>query len=177
MKTAKTVLFGILVTAVALSALVSPAAAYFVHDRGILISTYPQEIVVFWDGPGYYQRTLAIAIRPPWYFVEDLMGFDSLTLTITLLGSCPSCGHSGDAIQLLGADKNGQIVAHWSGVVMEEEDNGALLLYTITFVITSSTGSGYYWLDLQALAYASEATFMGWDQIPFSIYPGLYLGA
>jgi hypothetical protein len=178
MKNAKTVLLGILVTAVALSALVAPAAAEkFVHPRGILIDTYPQQILVFWNGPGYVEKTLGVAIVPPWYFVEDLMGFDSVTLTITLANTCyAGCRHYGDPLTLLGADANGRLVIHWSAVTIAEEDNGAFLLCPITFVITASTGPGFYMLYLSAEAEANSATFRGWDQVPVSVSPAFFLG-
>jgi hypothetical protein len=176
----KTFILGILMVAVALPAISAPAAATFVHPRGILMTTEPQQMVIFWDGPGYYERTIAIVIVPPWYFVNELMGFDSVTVTITLSSDCPRCVQSGDPnaepLRLLGADSNGRLVAHFSSVMMAEEDNGAMLLYTITFAITGSTGWGYYMLYLSAEATASQATFVGWDQVPVSVYPGLYLG-
>jgi len=180
MKNVKTALFGILVASILLAASAAPVAAAFYHPRGILITTYPQRVVIFWGGPGYYEEQLAVVIVPPWYFVDDLMGFDSVTLTITLISSaredCPRCGHSGGPLQLLGADPNGVLVVSWSGVSMSEEDNGALLLVPIVFIIDGATGTGGYMLYLSAEARSSLATFVGWDQVPVSVYPGTFLG-
>lgn len=180
MRNFKTALFGILVVSILLAASAAPVAAGFYHSRGILMTTYPQHVVIFWGGPGYYEETLAVVILPPWYFVDDLMGFDSVTLTITLVGSaredCPLCSHSGDPIRLLGADAKGVLVINLGSVSMSEEDNGALLVVPVTFIIDSSTGTGWYMLYLSAEAHSSLATFVGWDQVPVSIYPGLRLG-
>lgn len=180
MRNLKTALFGILVASILLVASAAPVAAGFYHSRGILIVTYPQNVVIFWGGPGYYEKTLAVVILPPWYYVDDLMGFDTVTLTIRLIGSaienCPLCGHSGGPLSLLGADPNGVLVVSWSGVSMTEEENGALLLVPITFIIDGATGSGGYMLYLSAEADSSLATFVGWDQVPVSVYPGTFLG-
>jgi len=173
MKNSKTILFGLFVTAVALSALATPAMAQFVHPRGIMMDVYPQQVVVFWNGPGRVQRDLMVIILPPWYFVEDLMGFDSVTLTIRLASDCYLCWHSGDALKLAGADADGQVVVRWSNLTMAEEDNGAVLFYTVTFIIGAGTGTGYYTLYLTAEALADEATFVGRDQVHVSVYPGV----
>jgi hypothetical protein len=172
-KSTRTVLFGMLVTAVVLSTLITPSTASFVHPRGIFITTYPQDIVVFWGRPGGYERNLAVVIKPPWYFVEDLMGFNSVTLTLTLTADCYQCRqYGGNPPTLSGADSSGRLVVQFGSVAMQEEDNGALLLCPITFVITSSTGRGFYMLFLSAEAHAADGTtFMGWDQIPVSIVP------
>jgi hypothetical protein len=52
---------------------------------------------------------------------------------------------------------------------MSEEDNGAILLYTITFVITTETGQGFYMLYLSAEAVANGVSFQGWDQVPVGL--------
>ena len=171
MKNRRTILFGILVTTIALSALITPATAKFVHPRGILITTYPQNIVVFWNSPAEHQRTLAVVIKPPWYFVEGLMGFDSVTLTLTLTPDCYQCRQNGgNPPTLAGADRDGRLVVQFGAVTMREADNGAVLLCPITFVISSPTGRGFYMLFLSAEANAADGTtFKGWDQIPVAI--------
>jgi hypothetical protein len=177
LKNGKTVLCGMLLTAVALSALIMPASASFYHPRGILITTYPQSIVVFFGKPGEYPQTLALAIKPPWYFVENLMGFTSVTLTLTLTAECYQCKRL--SVQagttpptLLGADSTGTLVMQLGAVTMQEEDNGAVLLCPITFVITGWTGRGFYMLFLSAEAHAADGTtFIGWDQIPVALVP------
>jgi hypothetical protein len=172
MKSIRTILLVALMAAVVLPALAAPAAATFIHTRGLLMSTYPQDIVVFFSAPREHSRTIAVAIVPPWYFVEDLMGFDSVKLTLTLVNSCPRCSHYGKPPDLLGADSNGQLVVQWSNVRMLEEDNGALLLCPVTFVVTYDTSIGYYMLYLSAEATADGAIFRGWDQIPVAVSPG-----
>jgi hypothetical protein len=171
-KNQKTVLLGILMTAVALSALTAPVAAFY-HPRGILITTYPQDIVVFWGRPGTYEKTLAVAIKPPWYFVDEFTGFDSVTLKITLTATCYQCRQygGGTPVKLAGADASGQLIVQWSGLTMYEEDNGALLLCPISFIISGGTTRGYYMLFLSATAQASGVTFYGWDQVPVSVVP------
>jgi hypothetical protein len=166
---ARNTLFALLITALAVSAIAAPVSALYVHPRGLLMTIYPGTVAVFRGAPGYYDRTLVIIVRPPWYFVDDLMGFDSITLTVTLVTDCPSCRSVGKPPTLLGADANGRLVAHWGALTMSEEDNGAILLYTITFVITTETGQGFYMLYLSAEAVASGVSFQGWDQVPVGL--------
>lgn len=172
MKKATKALFGVLVAAVAVSALVAPAAAEFVHPKAIFMSTYPPELLIFWDGPGNYAKSIGVAIYPPWYFVEDLMGFDTITITARLASDCITCGYFGDPLTLLNADAYGRVVVQWSSVTMAEEDNGAFLEFPITFVISSTSGTGYYFLYLTAEARSSQATFYGSNHIPVSVSPG-----
>jgi hypothetical protein len=170
-KNAKTILFGTLVAAVALSALILPATGAFTHPRGILITTYPQEIVVFWNSPGTHDRTLAVVIKPPWYFVDSLMGFTSVTLTLTLTADCYQCMSNGvNPPRLVGAANGAPMVVQFGPVAMQEEDNGAVLLCPISFVISRVTGRGFYMLFLSAEAHAADGTtFLGWDQIPVAV--------
>ena len=171
-KNAKTILLGTLVAAVVLSALVLPATAAFVHPQGILLAVYPQRIVVFGGRPGNYEKTLAVVIRPPWYFVPGLMGFASVTLTLTLTASCYQCKQFGGNPPGLAGASNGQLVVQLGAVTMQEEDNGAVLLCPITFILDTSTGRGFYMLFLSAQANAADGTiFMGWNQIPVSVVP------
>jgi hypothetical protein len=171
MKNAKTILFGILMMTVTLSALVAPAAAEkYVHSNGILMTTYPQHIVVFWGRPGEYSENLALFIRPPWYFVEEFTGFDSIKVTMTLRSDCYQCKVFGpNPPELLGAGSNNRLVVTWSSYQLYEEDNGALIEYPITFVISPNTSRGYYELELRATAEANGLTFLGWTHIPVSV--------
>jgi hypothetical protein len=165
------ILFGTLVAAIAISALILPATAAFTHQRGILITTYPQDIVVFFNSPASHDKTLAVVIKPPWYFVDSLMGFSSVTLTMTFSGTCYQCrpNHSNPPI-LAGADTSGRLVVQFGAVTMQEGDNGAVLLCPITFVIPGVTGRGFYMLFLSAEAHAADGTtFLGWDQIPVAV--------
>jgi hypothetical protein len=161
-----------LVTAMALSILTTPANAQpFFHPDGILITTYPQEIVVF---PGSaLQQTIALAIKPPWYFDPGLMGFDSVTATFTLTANCYQCrqfGTPGNPLTLGGANSNGIEVMQLGAVTMQEEDNGIVLLCPITFVISGSTTRGFYMLFISVQANAADGTtFVGWTQIPVAL--------
>jgi len=170
-KNTKTILLGTLVAAIVLSALILPATASFTHPRGILITTYPQDIVVFFNSPATHERTLAVVIKPPWYFVDSFTGFSSVTLTLTLSGTCYQCRpNNSHPPTLAGADANGKLVVQFGAVTMQEENNGAVLLYPITFVISGPTGRGFYMLFLSASAYAADGTtFLGWDQIPVAV--------
>jgi hypothetical protein len=169
-KNTHTVLIGMLVTAVALSALITPATASFVHPNGILMAVYPQDIVVFGQAPGSYDKTLAVVIKPPWYFVPNLMGFTSVTLTLTLTASCYQCHQYGGNPLLLSGANNGELVMQLGAVTMAEADNGALILVPITFIMDTSTGRGFYMLFLNAQADAADGTtFKGWTQIPVSV--------
>ena len=170
-KNTKMILFGTLVAAIAISTLILPATAAFTHTRGILITTYPQDIVVFFNSPASHERTLAVVIKPPWYFVNNLMGFTSVTLTMTLTGTCYQCrpNHSNPPT-LAGADTGGKLVVQFGAVTMTEGMNGAVLLCPITFVISGPTGRGFYMMFLSAEAHAADGTtFLGWDQIPVAI--------
>jgi hypothetical protein len=175
-KNAKTILLGTLVAAVVLSALVLPASAAFVHTRGILITTYPHQILVWLNAPSTQDSTLAVVIKPPWYFVDNLMGFTSVTLTITLTGNskvpgCESCRPNTHPPTLAGADTNGKMVIQFGAVTMDEAENGAVLLVPISFVISQGAGRGFYMLILSAEADAADGTtFLGWDHIPVAIF-------
>ena len=169
MKNATKALFGILVVTVAVSALVAPVSGKFVHPRGMFMSTYPPEILVFGGAPVEYTVDIAVIIYPPWYFVQDQMGFDSVTLTMELVSDCASCRtRGGDPPTLLGAI-NGKLVARWSTLTMTEEENGAFLLTPITLVITGETGFGYYMLYLTAEGDSNNLTFIGRDEIPVAV--------
>jgi hypothetical protein len=170
-KNARSVLIGMLVTAIALSILITPANAQpFFHPDGILITTYPQDIVVF---PGSaLQQTLAVVIKPPWYFDPGLMGFDSVTLTLTLSTSCYQCEQlgPGNLPTLAGANSNGMEVMQLGAVTMQESDNGMVILVPIAFGVDGTTSRGFYMLFLSAQANAADGTtFRGWTQIPVSV--------
>jgi hypothetical protein len=171
-KNRKTVLIGMLVTAVALSALITPANAQpFFHPEGILITTYPQQIVVF-GGPGSYAENIAVVIKPPWYFDPETTGFDSVNLTVTLSSTCYQCVQywAGGSPPVLEGSNNGQLVVQLGAVTMSESNNGALLQVPLTFVVESSTSRGFYMLFLSAQADAADGTiFQGWTQIPVSL--------
>jgi hypothetical protein len=125
---------------------------------------------VFSGGPGNYQKTLALAIKPPWYFDPGLMGFDSVTLTLTLSTTCYQCYQYGQVPITLAGATGGTEVMQLGAVSMQEGDNGAVVLCPITFVITTATSRGFYMLFLNAQANAADGTtFVGWTQIPVSI--------
>jgi len=162
-----------LVTAMALSIIITPASAQpFFHPDGILITTYPQQIVVF-PGSGL-QQTIALAIKPPWYFDPGLMGFDSVTVTFTLSTTCYQCEQfgTGNSPTLAGANSNGVEVMQLGAATMTEDNNGIVLLCPITFVVDGTTTRGYYMLFISAQANAADGTtFMGWTQIPVAVNP------
>ena len=170
------ILLGTLVAAVVLSALVLPATAAFVHPRGILMTTYPNQILVWLNAPATHDATLAVVIKPPWYFVPNLMGFTSVTLTITLTGNskimgCEQCRPNTNPPTLAGASDGGKLVVQFGAVNMDEGDNGAVLLVPISFVISAGAGRGFYMLLLSAEADAADGTiFQGSDQIPVAIF-------
>jgi len=159
------------VATVILSLFITPASANFVHTRGIMIVTYPQDILVFWNYPNSYDRTFAVVIKPPWYFVPGLMGFTSVTLTITLSYDCYQCKPSAvNPPVLAGADNNGRLVVNLGAVEMTEDDNGALLLVPFTIIVPGVSDRGFYMFYLSAEADAADGTiFTGWDQIPLAI--------
>jgi hypothetical protein len=166
-----------LVTAITLFAFITPAAAQFTHPHGIHVETYPQDIVVFGGAPGNYEKTLQVVIEPPWYFVPGLMGFTSVNITLTLTGgaqgeaNCYQCVQYGtNPVTLAGANGNGVEVFQLGPAAMTEEMNGISILCPITFVINSSTSSGYYMLFINAQANAADGTiFYGWNQIPVAL--------
>jgi hypothetical protein len=170
-KNAKMILLGTLVAAVVISALVLPATAAFVHPRGILITTYPNQILVWLNAPATHDTTLAVVIKPPWYFVPNLMGFTSVTLTITLTGKCDRCMPNTHPPMLAGADTTGKMVVQFGAVNMQVGDNGAVLLVPLSFVISAGAGRGFYMMFLSGEADAADGTiFQGWDQIPVAIF-------
>jgi hypothetical protein len=171
-KNRKTALIGTLVTAVALSLLIIPANAQpFFHPRGILLTTYPQQIVVF-GGPGTYAENIAVVIKPPWYFDPETTGFESVNLTATLSSNCYQCMQyqGGGNPPVLEGSNNGQLVIQLGAVTMSESNNGALIQVPLTFVVPTATSRGFYMLFLSAQADAADGTvFQGWTQIPVSL--------
>jgi hypothetical protein len=72
--------------------------------------------------------------------------------------------------RLVGAANGAPMVVQFGPVAMQEEDNGAVLLCPIGFVISRVTGRGFYMLFLSAEAHAADGTtFLGWDQIPVAV--------
>jgi hypothetical protein len=119
---------------------------------------------------GNYQQNLAVVIKPVAYFDNDITGFDSVTLTLTLTPNCYQCKQytSGDPITLAGADGSDTMVVNLGPV--DNGGLGALIVVPITFVTTASTSRGFYMLFLSAQATAADGTvFMGWDQIPVAV--------
>ena len=152
----------------------SPVSAGFTHPRGLMMSTYPQTILVFYSS-GDQSVQLIVIIMPPWYFVDNLHAFNTVTLTATLKPT--TLQSNSQPVQLLGgSDTNGgsTVTMQWTNVVMEEDWGGGYLLYTITFLIDSNTppARGYYLLILSAQATAGDVLFAGWDQIGVSVRPG-----
>jgi len=151
----------------------SPVSAGFYHPRGLMMSTYPQQVLVFWAS-GDQSVQLIVIVMPPQYFVDGLYAFDTVTLTVTLKPIFLQ-SNSGPMKLLGGSDTNGgsTVTNQWTNVAMEESWSGATLLYTITFLIDSNTPPrGYYLLILSAQATAGDVLFAGWDQIAVSMAPG-----
>lgn len=165
---------------------VTPASATYVHPRGVMMSIYPQDqYLIFW-GPGVYTRTVVVMVMPPWYFVPDLMGFDTVTATLTVDPHCYQCkqftsgtppvlgvlNQTGQWTNVDGSQLAGQwtdmagtkLTTQWSHVYMDEENNGAMLTFTFTFTITKDTALGYYMLYMNGEADAPGVTFTGFDQ-------------
>jgi len=141
-----------------------------------LMSTYPEQILVFW-AEGDRSVQLIVIIMPPWYFVEDLYAFDTVTLTVTLKPTLLQ--RNTEAMRLLGGtvtDAGSTVTTVWTNVGLWEDEYGAIggayLLYTITFLIDSKTATGYYMLYLSGAARAGDVLFTGWDQIGVSVRPG-----
>ena len=152
----------------------SPVSAGFYHPRGLMMSTYPQQVLVFYAS-GDQSVQLIVIIMPPWYFVDNLYAFDTVKLTVTLKPT--TLQSNSKPMQLLGgSDTNGgsTVTTQWTNVAMEESWGGGYLLYTITFLIdpTHTAARGYYLLILSAQATAGDVLFAGFDQIAVSLRPG-----
>jgi hypothetical protein len=156
----------------------SPVSAGFTHPRGLMMSTYPQQILVFYAS-GDQSVQLIVIIMPPWYFVDNLYAFDTVTLTATLKPT--TLQSNSKPLQLLGgSDSNGgsTVTFQWTNLAMDEDEGGGYLLCTITFLIghntspNTSSARGYYLLILSARATAGDVLFIGWDQIGVSLRPG-----
>lgn len=143
------------------------------------MSTYPQQVLVFWAS-GDQAVQLIVIMEPPWYFVEDLTTFQTVTLTVTLTPETLQGGE--EPMRLLGGVTTaaGSVVTfQWTNVVLGQDGYGAItgayLLCTITFVINSAkplTSRGYYMLYLRAEATAGDVLFAGHDHIAVSVRPG-----
>jgi len=148
------------------------------------MSTYPQQVLVFW-AEGERTVQLIVIIMPPWYFVNGLTTFDTVTLTATLISTTLQrntepmqlLGGVPNVISLYGVRHSGTAVTfQWTNVVLGQDGYGAItgayILCTVTFVINSLTATGYYRLILNAQATAGDVLFVGWDQIGVSLRPG-----
>lgn len=141
------------------------------------MSTYPQQVLVFYvEGDQTVQ--LIVIMVPPWYFVEDLTTFETVTLTVTL--KPVMLQRNTEPMRLLGgitSDVGSTVTFQWSNVVLGQDGDGAIegayLLCTITFPVDSkTTATGYYMLYLSAQATAGDVLFTGWDQIAVTFRPG-----
>jgi len=167
----------LLLSAIVIGTAVFPVSAGFYHPRGLLMSTYPQQVLVFYQSEPVSVQLIVI-IMPPWYFVDGLYAFDTVTLTVTLKSTLLQSGT--DPLRLLGGSNTStesSVTAQWTNVALGQDENGAIegayLLYTITFVIDPiSTAGGYYLLFLSAQAAAGDVLFTGWDQAGVSFRPG-----
>lgn len=165
---------GLLLLALAVGVGIPAASAdvFFYHSRGLLMSTYPYQILVFWTEETHTAQLIVI-VSPPFYFVEDLDHFDTVTLTATLTPRYLM--GSGEPLQLLDG------TAQWTNVEISQDGDGAivggLLYHTVTFDVKQNTASGYYTLKLNGEATAtmlggSTVKFVGFDQIGVSFRPG-----
>ena len=167
----------LLFSALVIGAAVSPASAGFHHPRGLIMSTYPQQVLVFY-AEGDQTVQLIVIMVPPWYFVEDLTTFETVTLTVTL--KPVMLQRNTEPMRLLGgikSDAGSTVTFQWSNVALGQDGDGAIegayLLCTITFPVDSkTTATGYYMLYLSAQATAGDVLFTGWDQIAVTFRPG-----
>jgi hypothetical protein len=168
---------GLLLLALAIGfAVPNASAGGFTHPRGLIMQTYPYQILVFWTASEQVSVQLILLIMPPFYFAETdgLDRFDTVTLKATLKEWYTTS--TGVSPTLLQDTATGQ----WTNVVIEQDGdgaiNGAYLLHTVTFVLPTNTACGWYWLDLNAVATTGEGrdvvTFVGFDHIPVAVRPG-----
>jgi len=159
---------GFLLLALAIGFAVPDVSAKYVHPHGILMSTHPHRILVFWTAAEQVPVQLIVIIRPPFYHVEGLYQFDTVTLKV-VLKTWFTMG-SGESPQLL------DDTAQWTNVVIQQDGNGAIigayLLYTITLLMPTKTATGWYWLYLYGEAKTGDVTFEGFEQIPLAVRPG-----
>jgi hypothetical protein len=174
----------ILLSGIVIGTAVLPVSAQYYHPRGLIISTYPQQILVFWSTQDVSAQ-LIVLIKPPWYFVQNVTGFQTVTLTVTLIPietvSGPTDYPAPPPMQLAGGTDSGggsTVTFQWTNVAMGTDGYGAIeggyLLCTINFVISPSTPTGFYRLHLSAQADAPGLVFAGWDQIGVSLRPPGY---
>ena len=164
---------GLLLSAMVLGLTLPSASASFYHPRGILTALNDQTMTIHYNAPGSYSLTLVLAIMPPWYFVPNLHGFDTVTLTVRLItAESIGCCFPANPKTATGSPEILGSPHQWSNMFIDETEEGfvgAVLYHTVTFVITSNTRPGYYLLYLNAQATAGDVTFVGFDQVAVAI--------
>jgi len=173
MRNATKLAVGLVLSALALGFSLPSATAGFYHPRGILTALNEAITIYLSPGsPGYYTYNLILAIMPPWYFVQDLTQFDTVTLKMRLVTQegitcCWQARPAPNQPTLL------QDTFQWTNVVIEEDEEGgvvgAVQYATVTFVIEFTTRRGFYLLYLEAEATAGDTVFRGFDQVPVNV--------
>ena len=157
---------GFLLLALAIGLAVPEASAKYVHPRGILMETFPRQVLVIWSAAEQVSVQLIVIIMPPFFL--NLNYFETVTLKVSLK-TWYTTG-TGEAPQLL------DDTAQWTDVVITQDGNGAItgayLLHTITLLLPSKTATGWYWLHLRGEAKTGDVTFEGFDQVPLAVRPG-----
>jgi hypothetical protein len=184
MRNASKLALWLLLSGTVIGTAVLPVSAQFYHPYGLVMSTYPQAMLVFWSTQGASEQ-LAVFIHTPWYFVQDVTGFQTVTLTVTLTPTGLTT-HANDYLavprvpmQLLGGTNStgtgSTVTFQWANVAMSDNGDGAedggVLFCTITFVIDPTTATGFYMLYLTAQAVAPGLVFAGWNQIGVDLAP------
>jgi hypothetical protein len=148
---------GLMLLAIVAGVSLPSASAQFYHARGIITAVYPQQIYLIFNTPGTYSATLIIVIKPTSYFVSDPTPFDSVTLTLTLLTAPRTTLPKGTNPPTLLTN-----VLHFSNV---DASDSAVLFATVTFLVTTQTTPGYYFLQMRTQAVSAGAVFVGFDQV------------
>jgi len=73
---------GFLLLALAIGLAVPEASAKYVHPRGILMETFPRQVLVIWSAAEQVSVQLIVIIMPPFFL--NLNYFETVTLKVSL---------------------------------------------------------------------------------------------
>ena len=168
MKDCYKLLAGVMLSALALGAIVPQATASIHYRAGIGVGADIREMS--FKRPGRYHVGIHLFLLPLWYYEEGLATYDKVALNLTLsryktigFGWLPDMEASGpNCVSTLAG-----VQCAWRNVRLSQDEDGITLYAGIEFAIDIMVGEdvavGVYTLQLDAIAYAPEVTFEGND--------------
>jgi hypothetical protein len=164
MKSSSMFLVGLILSVLALTAIVQQATALVYYRRGVGIRLDNDQQLMF-QRPGEYHAVLRLVVWPLWYYQEDLTTYDTVTITLEMVPY--RVVHSyipiifGDRCTPLGGLKE---QCTWTNVHLSQDEDGvtldATLYLSLDFLVGPADGLGIYFLKLDATASAAAGAIV-----------------